>query len=115
MARYLVVAARPYDADDYVLEACSQIPPGGFNITFYCNKQLDALYAQEEATADPTARQQAFDQIHGIYLSQFPFITLYSPIDLSVHKNVTQNYAPGSEGASETVGVMNWWCTNGQC
>jgi len=103
-----------YDADDYVLEACSQIPPGGFNITFYCNKQLDALYAQEEATADPTARQQAFDQIHGIYLSQFPFITLYSPIDLSVHKNVTQNYAPGSEGASETVGVMNWWCTNGQ-
>src|SRR6266571_2589079 len=104
-----------YDADDYVLEACSQIPPGGFNITFYCNKQLDALYAQEEATADPTAHQQAFDQIHGIYLSQFPFITLYSPIDLSVHKNVTQNYAPGSEGAAETIGNMYWWCTNGQC
>jgi len=104
-----------YDADDYALEACSQIPPNGANFSFYCNHQLDALYAQEEATTDPTARQQAFDQIHQIYLTQFPFITLYSAIDLSVHKNVTQNYAPGSEGATETVGVMNWWCTNGQC
>jgi peptide/nickel transport system substrate-binding protein len=104
-----------YDADDYSVAACSQIPPNGFNITFYCNKQLDTLYAQEQSTVDTNARQQAFDQIHGIYLSEFPFITLYSPVDLSVHKNTTQNYAPGPEGAAETVGVMNWWCTNGQC
>jgi peptide/nickel transport system substrate-binding protein len=104
-----------YDADDYSVLACSQIPPGGFNITFYCNKQLDTLYAQEEATVDTNARQQAFDQIHGVYLSEFPFITLYSPIDVSVNKNVTHNYAPGPEGAAETVGNMNWWCTNGQC
>ena len=104
-----------YDADDYALLACSQIPPNGFNITFYCNKQLDTLYTQEQSTANPPARQQAFDQIHGIYLTEFPFITLYSPVDVSVHKNVTQNYAPGPEGAAETVGVINWWCTNGQC
>jgi len=97
------------------LLACSQIPPNGFNINFYCNKQLDSLYAQEEATADPNARQQTFNQIHGIYLTQFPFITLYGAIDVSVHKNTTQSYTPGSEGAAETVGVQNWWCTNGQC
>ncbi len=108
-------ASFTYDADDYVLLACSQIPPNGFNINFYCNKQLDSLYAQEEATADPNARQQTFNQIHGIYLTQFPFITLYGAIDVSVHKNTTQSYTPGSEGAAETVGVQNWWCTNGQC
>ena len=104
-----------YDADDITLAATSQIPPNGFNIMFYSNKQLDTLYTQEEATADANARQQVFNQEHAIYLSEFPFITLYSPVDLSVHKNVTQNYAPGPEGAAETVGVMNWWCTNGQC
>ena len=104
-----------YDADDYSLLACSQIPPAGFNITFYCNKQLDALYTQEEATFDPTARQAAFNQIHQIYLTEFPFVTLYSPIDVSMNKNTTHNYAPGPEGAAETVGVMNWWCTGGTC
>jgi peptide/nickel transport system substrate-binding protein len=104
-----------YDADDSSAFASSQIPPNGFNINFYSNKQLDTLISQQESTADPTARQQAFDQEHAIYLSEFPFITLYSPVDVSVHKNVTQNYAPGPEGAAETVGVMNWWCTNGQC
>ncbi len=104
-----------YDADDITLAATSQIPPNGFNIMFYSNKQLDTLYTQEEATADATARQQIFNQEHAIYLSEFPMITLYSPVDLSVHKNTTQNYAPGPEGAAETVGVMNWWCTNGTC
>ena len=104
-----------YDADDASSFSSSKIAPKGFNVNFYSNKRLDALITQQESTADPTARQQAFDQEHQIYLTEFPFITLYSPLDISVHKNVTQNYAPGPEGAAETVGVMNWWCTNGQC
>ena len=104
-----------YDGDDASGFACNQIPPNGSNWTFYCNHQLDTYIAQRESTADATTRQQAFDQEHAIYLSEFQFITLYSPVDLSVHKNTTQNYAPGPMGAAETVGVMNWWCTNGQC
>ena len=104
-----------YDADDYSLLACSQIPPAGFNVTFYCNHQLDNLFIQEESTDNPTQRQQIFDQIHQIYLTQFPFITLYGPVDLGIHKNNTHNYAPGPEGASETIGVQNWWCSGGQC
>ncbi len=54
--------ALSYDADDYSVLACSQIPPAGFNITFYCNKQLDSLYAQEESTLDPAQRQATFNQ-----------------------------------------------------
>jgi len=104
-----------YDADDLTVAACSQIPPAGFNIMFYCNKNLDALYAQEEATADPTARQAIFNQIHQIYLTDFPFVTLYSPLDIAMHKVTVHNYNPGPEGASETVGAWNWWCTGGKC
>jgi len=104
-----------YDADDSSLLACNQIPPAGFNITFYCNPTLDKLFAQEEATADPAARQQIFNQEHAIYLTDYPFITLYSPTDIAMHKLVGHNYNPGPMGASETVGSMNWWCDGGKC
>lgn len=104
-----------YDADDSSLLACSQFPPNGSNFDFYCNHDLDALFKQEEQTGDPTARQAIFNQIHNIYLTQFPFVTLYSPTDIAMHKNTAHNYNPGPEGASETVGVWNWWCDNGQC
>ena len=104
-----------YDADDSSLLACNQIPPNGFNITFYCNKQLDALFLQQQATQDTAARQQIFNQEHQIYLTDFPFITLYSPLDVSMNKNTTHNYNPGPMGAAETVNVWEWWCTNGTC
>jgi len=104
-----------YDADDSSAFNCSQIPPKGFNVSFYCNPALDKLFAQEEATADPTARQQIFNQEHQIYLTDFPFITLYSPTDVAMHKLTGHGYNPGPMGASETVGAWDWWCTGGQC
>jgi peptide/nickel transport system substrate-binding protein len=104
-----------YDADDFSLFACNQFPPTGSNFTFYCNPALDKLFAAEEATADPAARQQVFNQIHQIYLTEFPFTTLYSPVDISMHKNSVHNYTPAPEGASETINVWQWWCTGGNC
>jgi len=109
-----------YDADDSSLFACNQIPSaansfGGGNYSRYCNKQLDALFQQELSTGDPNQRQQIFNQEHQIYLTDFPFITLYGPTDIAVVKNTVHNYLPGPEGASETVNVWQWWCTNGTC
>jgi peptide/nickel transport system substrate-binding protein len=108
-------ASWAYDADDSLLFACSQIPPNGFNISFYCNHQLDTLFMEEQQTADPTQRQQIFDQIHQIYLTAFPFITLYSPVDLAMHKKIVHNYMPGPEGAAEDNMVWLWWCDGGRC
>jgi len=76
---------------------------------------LDQQYTAEESTADPAMRQQAFDQIHQIYLTDFPFVVLYSPVDIAMHKVGLHNYNPAPEGASETINVWQWWCTNGQC
>nr|HET6903563.1 hypothetical protein [Ktedonobacteraceae bacterium] len=109
-----------YDADDSGLLSCNQIPSatnsfGGGNFAFYCNPKVDALMQQELSTTDPNARQQAFNQEHQIYLTDFPFITLYSPTDIAVAKNNVHNYLPGPEGASETVNVWQWWCDNGTC
>lgn len=104
-----------YDADDATVAACNQIPPNGFNIMFYCNPNLDKLYIQEQSTADPAQRQVAFNQIHQIYLTDYPFVTLYSPLDISMHKLNGHNYNPGPEGASETVNIWEWWCDGGHC
>ncbi|HLG79019.1 MAG TPA: peptide ABC transporter substrate-binding protein [Ktedonobacteraceae bacterium] len=108
-------ASFAYEGDDSLLFACSQIPPNGFNITFYCNHRLDTLFMEEQQTADPATRQQLFDQIHQIYLTDFPFITLYSPVDLAMHKKLTHNYMPGPEGAAEDNMVWLWWCDGGHC
>ncbi len=109
-----------YDADDASGFSCAQVPSaansyGGQNFSFYCNKQLDQLFTQEQTGTTPAARQQAFNQIHQIYLTDFPFVTLYAPVDISLVKNGAHNYQIGSEGSSETVNIMNWWCTGGKC
>jgi peptide/nickel transport system substrate-binding protein len=108
-------ASWAYDGDDSLLFACSQRPPNGSNISFYCNPKLDTLFLQEQHTADPTQRQQIFDAIHQIYLTDFPFITLYSPVDLAMHKKIVHNYMPGPEGAAEDNMVWLWWCDGGHC
>ena len=104
-----------YDLDDAFLLACDQFPPTGSNIDFYCNHTLDALYQQEQATADPGARQMFFKLIHQIYLTEFPFIVLYSPTDLSIVRKGTHNYQPGPLGAVETINIWEWWCDKGKC
>ena len=109
-----------YDGDDASIFSCAQIPTaannyGTGNYAFYCNPALDKLFVQEQSTSDPAARQQVFNQIHQIYLTDFPFVTEYEPHDIAVVKNTGHNYIVGAEGASETVNVMNWWCTGGKC
>ncbi len=104
-----------YDSDDASVLGCSQQGTKGQNYSFYCTPQMDKLLTQEQQTVDPNARQQAFNAIHQIELTEFPFAILYSPADLGIAKTTAHNYGPGPEGASETIGVDKWWCTGGKC
>jgi peptide/nickel transport system substrate-binding protein len=105
-----------YDPDDSAMLACDQIPPNGTNVDFYCNPALDALYQQELATPDPGVRQHIFEQIHHIYLTAFPFITLYSRADPVLARKGTHNYqlSQGSPGG-DAGNIWEWWCDNGKC
>ncbi len=69
-----------YDPDDSYLLSCNQFPPKGRNYSFYCNPAVDDLYKQEVAGLDPSLRQNIFQQIHDIYLTQLPFIVLGAQI-----------------------------------
>lgn len=104
-----------YDPDDASLLDCSAQGTNGANWSFYCNQQMQGFLKAEQSTGDPTARQAAFDQIHNLELTDIPFVVLYSPLDQGISKLTTHNYAPGPEGASETVNVWQWWCTGGSC
>jgi peptide/nickel transport system substrate-binding protein len=88
---------------------------GGQNFSFYCNPQVDKLQVAEQSTADYNQRQQAFNQLHQVYLTAFPFVTLYAPLDIALVKSTGHNYQIGSMGAVEAVNVMNWWCAGGTC
>jgi peptide/nickel transport system substrate-binding protein len=102
-----------YDPDDSGSFACNQVPPVGYNINFYCNPALDKLFAQEQATVDPGVRQQLFDQIHQIYLTQFPFIVLYGTTQFALVHKGTHNYLPGP--FTDSYNIAQWWCDKGKC
>ncbi|GAC1305239.1 MAG: hypothetical protein NVSMB27_44040 [Ktedonobacteraceae bacterium] len=59
-------------------------------------------------------REQVFVQIHPILLTQFPFITLYSPSDLYIVRKRTHNFLPNPV-AGEDVNIWQWWCDHGKC
>jgi peptide/nickel transport system substrate-binding protein len=115
IAEFEITGFVGYDPNDSSLLACDQFPPHGYNIDFYCNAALDALYNQELTTADPGLRQQLFFEIHRIYLTEFPFIVLFGMPDLAIVHKGTHNYQPGPLGASETINIWEWWCDNGKC
>ncbi len=100
-----------YDPDDAGFFQCGN--PS--NLTFYCNPALDALYKQEQSSADPTVRQAAFDKIHQVELTQVPFIVEFAAPDLAVNKKGTNNYAPSLAGVGETENIWTWWCNGGTC
>jgi peptide/nickel transport system substrate-binding protein len=104
-----------YDPDDASVLDCNAQGTNGGNWSFYCNQQMQTLLKQEQSSGDPNVRQQAFNQIHNLELTDVPFVILYSPLDQGISKLTTHNYAPGPEGASETVNVWEWWCTGGTC
>jgi ABC-type transport system substrate-binding protein/tRNA A-37 threonylcarbamoyl transferase component Bud32 len=102
-----------YDPDDSGLFACNQFPPTGFNFDFYCNPALDKLFVQEQATADPGVRQQIFEQIHQIYLAQYPFIVLFGLTTYAVVRKGTHNFLPSP--FTDTYNIAQWWCDHGKC
>ena len=49
-----------------------------------------------------------------VYLTDFPFIPLYFPLDLSIARQGTHNYEP-SPFSGDTDNIWEWWCDNGKC
>jgi len=103
--------ANGYDPDDAPLWQCHN--PS--NLSYYCNPKMDDLLKQEQSSGDPNVRQQAFNSIHQLELTDWPAILEFAAPDVAIVKKGTHNYAPSAVGLGETINLWQWWCDNGKC
>jgi peptide/nickel transport system substrate-binding protein len=101
-----------WDPHDSFLLGC--LPTYGPNFDFYCNPALDTLYQEELATPDQGARQNLFEQIHSIYLTDFPFIFLYGVYDIYMLRKGTHSFQPSPMSITDE-NIAQWWCDGGKC
>jgi glutathione transport system substrate-binding protein len=73
-----------FDADLQLrpLYATASAPPGGANLGFYSNPDLDALIQQAGASADPAERRTLYARAQRIIQTDAPDVLLYYPKDL---------------------------------
>ncbi len=72
---------------------CSQI--GGNNDVYYCNKQYDALYAQQAVTLDPVARKAITDQMQQMYYNDAAYLIMWYQDKLQAYRTDTwTNWTP---------------------
>jgi len=102
-----------YDPDNSVLLTCAE--KGLANFAFYCTSQMEALQKQQLSTGDPAARQQAFDGINQLEVTDYPFIVEFGSPNLAAYKKGTHNYLPSAVGYGSTENIWEWWCNNGTC
>jgi peptide/nickel transport system substrate-binding protein len=74
-----------------------------------------AIWQLSAGQPDPGARQNIFEQIHSIYLTDFPIIVLFGSKDLYLVHTGTHNFQPEPTSAFETNNIWEWWCDNGKC
>ncbi len=102
-----------YDPDNSVLLTCAE--KGSGNLAFYCSQQMEKYQQQQLSTGDNTARQQAFDGINKLIVTDHPFIVEYSSPNLGIHMKGANNWVPSAIGLGSSINIWTWWCDNGTC
>jgi peptide/nickel transport system substrate-binding protein len=94
----------PYPATEDFL--CRSIPsadnPGGSNWYHYCAPELDQLFADVNATADPAARKTAIDAVQKYIFDNYLVVMMYARANVYGY---TDRFVPGPFGFFSN---MNW-------
>jgi len=99
-----------YDPDNHTQWACDQTTDkGGFNVSHYCNPEVDTAINTELSNADQNVRKQAFHTIHTDIIKDLPNMYYYSFPDIAAATTKLQNYAPSALGPSETWNIWDWY------
>ena len=102
-----------YDPDNSIILTCAE--KGSGNLAFYCNPQMEKYQQQQLSTGDNTARQQAFDGINNLIVTDHPFIVEFAAPDLGIHMKGTNSWVPSALGLGSSINIWTWWCDNGTC
>ncbi len=98
-----------YDPDNHTQWGCDQYTPTGFNVSHYCNPDVDRNIKIELTNPDQTARTNAFHAIYKDILQDLPNMYYYAFPDISCATAKLHNYAPSASGPSETWNVWDWY------
>ncbi|HEY5095614.1 MAG TPA: peptide ABC transporter substrate-binding protein [Candidatus Eremiobacteraceae bacterium] len=82
------------DPDDDTLFACDQIPPAGYNTTFYCDPRIDAQLHIGMTNFDRSVRAAAYSRIDALLAQDAPLDFLYWTKRLDAVRDTLHGYRP---------------------
>lgn len=83
------------DPDDSTLWMCNQEPPNGYNISFFCDRRLDAAEREALHTYDFAARRAAYWKIQELLAQDVPAVFLSWVDNSYAVRDSIQNFRPG--------------------
>lgn len=98
-----------YDPDNHTQWGCDQFTPAGFNISHYCNPEVDAAIKTEQGDPNVANRTAAFHTIYKDIITDLPAMYYYAYPDIAIAPTKLHNYQPSAAGPSETWNVWDWF------
>ena len=94
------------DPETAWLLACDQQPPTGFNVSRYCNREVDAALADALSTFDRPKRIRDYGRVQAAVARDLPFITAWQTRDIDVIPRGLHGFSPSPE--TPFFGVEHW-------
>lgn len=88
----------------------SQVPPNGYNMTYFRNDRVDAILDTAARTVDLEARAALYDELQVLLAEQLPEVPLYFAQSIDAVSNKLGNAQPGPWDA--IWNLHRWYKTN---
>ena len=95
------------DPETAWLLACDQQPPVGFNISRYCNREVDTALADALGTFDRPKRIRDYARVQAAVARDLPFITAWQTKDIHAIPRGLRGFSPSPE--TPFFGVERWF------
>ncbi len=94
---------------DVPILSCATIFPNGANLPGYCNKNLDALFAQAKATSNSAARLGFYSQAAKIENADVPMLWIARPQRaFALSSKITGGFVGGEGMSNAVISIASW-------
>lgn len=104
----LIPTYAPNDPDTSWFWDCNEIPPGGFNLSRYCDPTIDALSREGASTFDIARRVVLYRQVERLAALAAPVVVLWRSREIDVVPTALHGY-PAGEALQSYAQVQNWY------
>ena len=92
----------------YPIDGCDQHFPAGGNLSYWCDKNFDALMKKANSTVDEAERSELYQQAARIENDGVPYIWLYNPDTVWAHTGKLKGFVPSGDFTSPFWNVEKW-------